>query len=321
MTVENLAEEGKIMSADGVSHVPTPVDGEGGKVKDRKADLKKKVDPNAETLPEPPLSEGEETEEGKDTVVEGETDVLRVFEGVELSEEAKHKLKVVFEAAVAAEAEAIVEAKLEAEKAAIVEAHDAEVAALKEAHEAQIAELEENLNTFMEDASAKWLEENRIAIQDARTVEIAEAFVNSMKDLFVEHEIMVDVDNAEAIAALEEELATANANTNEAILEGIAARKELAELKSELIFTEVSEGLTTSQSEKLRSLSKKLVKEDADTFKQDLISIKESFFQSQIVVEEKEEAPIVKEEPTATALSEDVHINAIAQAINARNFA
>lgn len=334
MTDKNLSEEGKIMSADGVSHVPTPVDGEGGKIKDRKADLKKKVDPTAETLPQPPLTEEEEKakkenpfakkdgdEDEDDKKVVKESDILAVFEGVELSEEAKHKLKVVFEAAVNEEVDSIMEARIEARVAEISEAHQAELDALKESHDAELASLEENLEAFAVDASNKWLEENKVAIQDSRTVEIAEALVNSMKDLFVEHEIAVDVDSADTIAALEEEIEASNARTNEAILESLAVRKELNEVKSEMVFAEISEGLSTSQAEKLRSLSKKLVKEDTATFKNDLLSIKETFFKDNIVVEERVETPIVKEDTEVKILSEDFQINAIANAINSRNFA
>ena len=332
---DTTLDEGKIEGGTPGSFIPEPVEGEGGPIKDRRGDVKKKVDPEAETLPKPPLSEGEE-KEGEDTEgKEGEGDdeddkkivkessaaVLSVFEGVELSEETKQKLAVVFEAAVSAEVAALVEAKLEAEKAAIAEAHTAEINALKEAHEAEKATLEENLETFMKDASDKWLEENKIAIQDARTVEIAEAFVNSIKDLFVEHEIIADVDNAETFASLEEEIEAANARANEAILESMAAKKELNEMKAEIVFSEISEGLTTSQIDKLRVLSSKLVTEDTDAFKENLVTIKETFFsQATPLKEEIVEDPVVTDaEPVATNLSEDFIVNELMKAIHARN--
>ena len=335
MTDQNLSEEGKVEGGTPGSFVPAPVEGEGGPVKKRKADLNKEVDPKAETLPEPPLTEGKDEDEDADVedkdededdadevVKESSAAVLSVFEGVELSEETKRKLVVVFEAAVATEANALVEAKLKAAKAALVEAHKAELNALKEAHEAEKTVLEENLNTFMEDASAKWLEENKIAIQDAKTVEIAEAFVNSMKDLFVEHEILVDVDNAQTLSAMEEEIEAANARANEAIMESMAARKELKEMKAEAVFTEISEGLTTSQVDKLRLLSSKLVMEDVESFKTDLVAIKETFFNNAApsnLKEEVEEDPVVTDSaPVASNLSEDFVVSEMIKAINAR---
>lgn len=331
MTDQNLSEEGKVEGGTPGSFVPAPVEGEGGPVKKRKADLNKEVDPKAETLPEPPLTEGKDEDEDADVENDNDADevvkessaaVLSVFEGVELSEETKRKLAVVFEAAVTAEADALVEAKLEAAKAALVEAHEAELNALKEAHEAEKTTLEENLNTYMEDASAKWLEENKIAIQDAKTVEIAEAFVNSMKDLFVEHEILVDVDNAQTLSAMEEEIEVANARANEAIMESMAARKELKEMKAEAAFSEISEGLTTSQVDKLRLLSSKLVVEDVESFKTDLVAIKETFFNNAApsnLKEEVEEDPVVTDSaPVASNLSEDFVVNEMVKAINAR---
>ena len=332
MTDKNLTEEGKVEGGTPGSFVPAPVVGEGGPVKKRKADLNKSVDPTAETLPKPPLTEGE-AKDDKDVVTNDDDEdededglkedsaVLRVFEGVELSDDTKRKLKVVFEAAVIAEVDALVEAKVEEALASIKEGHDAEVATIKEAHEAEVAALEESLETFMSDAQAKWLEENEIAIQDAKTVEMAEAFVNSLRDLFVENEINVDVDSAEAISALEEEVEAANAKTNEAILESIAIKKELNEMKSELIFAEISEGLTVSQSEKLRNLSKKLVMEDVAQFKEDLVSIKESFFPATVAIKEEVEentTAVLTEAVVPSNRGEDFFVNEIVKAIDAR---
>ena len=171
----------------------------------------------------------------------------------------------------------------------------------------------------MKDASDKWLEENKIAIQDARTVEIAEAFVNGLKDLFVEHAIVADVDNAETIGALEEEIETANERANAAILESMAVKKELNEMKAEIVFAEISEGLTTSQIDKLRTLSAKLVKEDVDAFKTDLTSIKETFFAPTTPALNEEVEPVVVDKPSAANLSEDFVVNALVEAIHARN--
>lgn len=346
--VEKLAED--LMAADGVSTIPEPVDGAGGKIKKRLADLDKAIDPKADTLEKPPLTEEEkkgfdfsklkkskdkdsdsdndddndeddsDKKDGKKAVMKEDSPVLKVFEGVELADETKRKLSVVFEAAVIEEAESLVEAKLAATKVALKESHDAEVAALKEAHATEMATLEENLKTFMEDTSNKWLEENKIAIQDAKTVEIAEAFVNSIKDLFVEHAVNVDVDSAATITALEEEIESANSKANAAILERLAMKKELNEMKTELIFAEISEGLTTSQTEKFKTLSKKIVMEDIEQFKSDLTSIKETFFADTTITikEEKEETALINEAAKPQVLSEDYVVNNIVNAINAR---
>lgn len=334
MTDTTLSEEGKLVADDGVSTIPTPVDGEGGKIKKRKGDVSKDVDPTADKLPEPPVTEGKEEDEdkevvkgdkpededGKEEIKEGSA-ILKVFEGVELSEETKHKIAVIFEAAVIAEVSSIVEAKVAEEVDALKEAHSAELDALKEANEQALLKIEENLEGFAKDAQSKWLEENKIAIQDSKTVELAEAFVNSLKDLFVEHAIELDTDSAALIGALEEEVKEANKKTNEAILESIAIKKQLETVKADLVFAEVTEGLTTSQAEKLRDLSTKLVMEDVAVYKADLLSIKESFFPAtQVAVTESAVDPvaIVEESHTQATLSEDFLVNQLIQAINNR---
>lgn len=315
------------------------VAGEGGPIKKRPADLNKKANPTADTLPKPPLSESEkgdcddeEDDEDEDEddseedkkenpfeKVKESSEILKVFEDVELSEETKHKLKVIFEAAVIAEASSMVEAEVSKKIKAISEKYEEDIKALKESHESDIAKLEENLDLFVSDAQNKWLEENRIAIQDAKTVELAETFVNNLKDLFAEHNISMEIESSDVISAMEEEVAEAKEQLNASLLETVALKKELAEMKSEIIFAEIAEGLTTSQSEKLRDLSKKLVMENEEQFKTDLISIKESFFPTQkIIVKEEKEEVALTESTDKIILSEDVFVNEIVKAINAR---
>lgn len=350
-----IVAEAKIVADDGISTIETPDNAEGGEVKDRKADLKKSVDPVADSLKEEkddkacedeekeadaddkdekksdPLKEAKEEEDkdesDEDEKSEDESDdeekedikeseeasaILKVFEGVELSEEIKRSVLVVFEAAVDYKAETLAEAKSATKVAALEEAY-------KVKYENHVKKVDEDIQTFLEATSKEWLEENKIAIEEASKVQMAETLIESIKDLFVEHNVAFDIDTSVVLESIEEELKEATKATEEALLVNESLLAELNAIKKEAAFAELSEGLTTSQVEKLRLLSSKIVMEDVDTFKTDINTLKESFFPSTLpVVKESEEAPIAKP-ATVQTLSEDPTVDSIIKAISARN--
>ena len=85
--------------------------------------------------------------------------------------------------------------------------------------------------------------------------------------MFEEHNVQIDEETVDVVSALEEEAAKYKEEVNEAINENIALKDEILGLKAHLAFNEVAEGLTTSQVEKLRSLSENLDVEDiAESF-------------------------------------------------------
>ena len=312
--------EEKFVSDDGVSTVPGPVTPAGGETKKKLADVKKSVHPKADTVAKPPVSEAEEVDDEVEVIEEEiisiEESIENMFEGMDLSEDFRSKVTLVFEAAVN-----------EATTARVNEA----VAALEEEFETKLEEsvneamdeIVENLDSYLDYVVKEWMEENEVAIESGIKVEMAESLMDGLRELFSEHNIDIDDETVDVVAGLEEQVQELADQANQVINENIELAKEIASLKAEIVFEEISEGLTVSQKERLKTLSEKLDFEDADTYATDLNTLRESFFKSkktQVINENAEEDEIVTEETAVKKpVSQYSTVNAIVEALNHKN--
>jgi hypothetical protein len=310
--------EEKFVADDGVSSVPSPVIPAGGEIKKRRGDVKKAVHPKAEKVT---MSEEDDLEE--DNAIEEEAEevsieesVAAIFEGMDLSEDFKAKATMVFEAAVneAASAKAL----------EIAEQLEEEFATkLTESVNEAMEEIVENLDSYLDYVVSEWMEENAVAIESGIKVEMAESFMEGLKTLFAEHNVEIDEETVDVVAALEEQVAELEETANDVINENIELAKMVDALQAEKVFNEISEGLTVSQKERLKVLSEKLDTNDLDEYASDLSTLKESFFKKKgtaavIAEETTADEPLLTEE-TAPA-SAYASVNAIVKALNSRAF-
>jgi hypothetical protein len=184
-------------------------------------------------------------------------------------------------------------------------------------------EMIENLDAYLDYVVAEWMEENAIAIESGIKVEMAESFMEGLKELFYEHNVDIDEDTVDVVAALESELEEMAEEANKAINETIRLSEENEILQAELAFREISEGLTTSQAERLRVLSEKLDTSDFDAYCEGLTTLKESFFKtnSKVIVEDisEETEELITEEVKPQRSSQFDSVNAIASFLDNRN--
>ena len=184
-----------------------------------------------------------------------------------LSEDFKAKTAVIFEAAVKTKlAEEI--NRLEEEYAAQLQE---EVSSVKE-------DLVEKVDSYLNYVVESWVEDNKLAIQSGLRAEIAEGFMDKLKDLFTESYVEVP----ESKVDLVDELATANEELEEQFNEATAKAMELAEelvgYKREAIIREASKDLAETQVEKLASLAESVEFESEKSFEQKVATLKESYF-------------------------------------------
>lgn len=307
--------EEKFVADDGVSTVPSPVTPAGGEIKKKLADVKKSVDPKASAVGKPPMSEEEEIDADEvieEEMISVEESIASMFEGVDLSEEFKSKVSLVFETAVR-----------EATKARVEEAvstlEEEFQVKLEESVNEAMEEIVENLDSYLDYVVKEWLEENEVAIESGIKVEMAESLMDGLKNLFSEHNINIDEETVDVVAGLEEQVQELTDQANQAINENIELAKEIASLKADMVFEEVSEGLTVSQKERLKSLSEKLDFDDLEAYATDLNTLRESFFKTkktQTINENVEEDEIVTEEIVKKPVSQYSTVNAIVEALN-----
>lgn len=318
----------KFVADDGVSSVPSPVIPAGGKVKKRLADLNKKVDqdPKKLTMPEDEeeleknLKEDEDLDE-EDSLEEISIreSIASIFEGMDLSEDFKKKVSMVFEAAVN-EAATIKASKIteqiEEEMSNKIESRVNDI----------IDEIVESLDSYLDYIISEWMEDNKIAIESGIKVEMAESFMEGLKTLFIEHNIDIDDEKVDVVSVLENQVVELEKKANEVINENIELIKLISEMQAEKVFNEIAEGLTVSQKERLKILSEKIDKSDLDEYASSLQTLKESFFKkknsSVSTFNEKfndEEEPLLTEE-TKSSPSGYSSVDAIVKALNNRVF-
>ena len=309
----------KFVADDGVSSVEDPVTPQGGTIKKKKADVKKSVDPKADKVDAAPMQkEDAEVEEEAivEEVVEIEESIQAMFEGMDLSEDFRSKVSLVFEAAVneaaSAKADAIVE-----EKTAELEAQ------MQESIESSVESIVENLDSYLDYVVEEWMQENEVAIEAGIKVEMAESLMAGLKGLFEDHNVQVNEETVDIVAELEAELAEAREAANQAINEAVALERELTAAAAEKVFEEVCEDLTITQRERMKVLSEKLAFESAEEYASDLQTLKESFFaKKKAIVEDvsaEEEEIVVEETAPKKPASEHYTINALVEALNTRS--
>ena len=304
-----------------VADAATP---EGGEIKKKKADVKKSVDPKADKVDKVTPGQGavaEETEESDEAeavveeVVEIEQSIQAMFEGVDLSEEFKSKVTLVFEAAVNEAATAKAEVVI-AEKTEALEVE------MKESVDTAVEKIVENLDSYLDYVVEEWMKENELAIETGVKVEMAESLMDGLKSLFEEHNLDIDDETVDVVAGLEEEIGELKSKANEVINENVALNLAIDALNADRVFDEMTEDLTITQRERLKVLSEKLDVQDIAEYKSDLTTLKESFFSKKAVVAEEvqEEQEIITEETEVKRpVSDHSSINALVESLNARN--
>ena len=189
-----------------------------------------------------------------------------------LSEEFKAKTAVIFEAAIKSKLSEEIDRLEENYKTEL----DEEVAATK-------ADMVEKVDSYLNYVVENWMEENKLAVQSGLRTEIAEKFMNSLKDLFTESYIEVPeskVDLVDELAAEVEELEEA---LNNSMAKAIETAEELEEMKRNEVIREASKDLAETQVEKLAKLVGDITFEDADTFAEKVKTVKESYFKKETV--------------------------------------
>ena len=219
----------------------------------------------------------EEDQEIVDEVVEEETetteeydvdeDVNALLGGEELSEEFKEKAKTIFEAAINAKV-AVVKEELEAKYAAALEE---QVAEAKES-------LAERVDSYLEYVADEWFAENALVVEHGLKTEMTESFLEGMKGLFEEHYVTIPEDKYDVLESMVEKLDDMEAKLNEQIEKNIGLNKRLSESVADGILDKVSEGLATTQKEKLASLSESVEFESEEQYREKLEMLKESYF-------------------------------------------
>ena len=240
-----------------------------------------------------------------------------------LSEGFKERAAVIFESAVnskVAEAVAAKDAEIEAELAERVEAMEEQYKTdieegLNEAREGLVDKIDNYLNYVVE----TWMEENKLAVEKGLRTEIAETFMNNLKDLFKESYISVPESKVDLVDDLVEQVEELEDQLNKSTEQAMAMKAEAENLRRDAIIRDASKDLAETQVAKLEKLAEGISFEDEETFKKKVATLKDSYFSKNAdEAVEATEVPVEKiDEATEEATDETEVSSAMEQYIKA----
>ena len=188
-----------------------------------------------------------------------------------LSEEFKAKTAILFESALKSKLSEEVD-RLEAQyKEELAE----EVSSTK-------SDLVEKVDNYLNYVVETWMEDNKLAVQNGLRTEIAETFMEKMKDLFTESYIDVPESKVDLVDELAESVDELETKLNESTQKVIDTTVELEGYKRNTIIREASRDLAETQVEKLKALVEDVDFGSEDAFTNKVNTIKESYFSQKI---------------------------------------
>ena len=201
--------------------------------------------------------------------VDIDDDVNALLGGQELSEEFREKAKTIFEAALKSKVTELREAMEAHYEAKLVE----EVEGMKD-------ELIERVDSYLEYVADEWLQENALEVERGLRTEMTESFLEGMRGLFEDHYVSIPEDKYDVVENMVDKLDEMESKLNEQIEKNIAITKSLSEATGGNILSDVSEGLSSTQKEKLASLAEGVEFESEESYKEKLETLKESYFKA-----------------------------------------
>lgn len=174
-------------------------------------------------------------------------EVASIFAGEEfkdLSEDYKEKTATLIEAAI--------DFKVIQKVAELEEQYETR---LNEELEEAIGGIVEANKKYMQYIAAKWLEENKVAIESNIRVDVAENFIHQMMSVFMENNIMVPEKDVDIVSELQSKIDSLAEKLDESIQLNNELTDKIYSANKESVFAEVSEGLVLTQADKLRQLA------------------------------------------------------------------
>ena len=223
-----------------------------------------------------------------------------------ISEEFKGKVATIFEARVQDRVSQI-EEETEAKYAGMLE----------EAVEAIRADLTEKVDDYLSYVVEQWMEENQIAIETGLRAELTEDFIGGLRNLFAEHYIDVPAEKVDLVDELAGKVEELESKLNEEIERGIEFKKALIESRKNELTREVTEGLTATQVEKIKTLAESVEFSTEDEYKAKLETIRENYFPSGVKkADENQLHEQVEDAEAEKKVINDPFVAAVSQAIS-----
>ena len=192
-------------------------------------------------------------------------DLAVLLNGQELSEEFKDSAATLFEAHLTERVHQI-EEELKGQYESLLEQHTVAVT----------EELVERIDDYLNYVVEEWMQENRLAVEQGLRTEITENFISNLRGLFAESYIEVPEEKLDLFESTVEQAEVLDGELQEQVEKNMELAEQVEQLQCEIVFREISEGLTDTDSEKLRRLAEDLEFDTVEQFAEKLGVLREN---------------------------------------------
>jgi hypothetical protein len=246
----------------------------------------------------------EEVEEGYKKSMKEDIDAMFADDET-ISEDFKSKAATIFEARVHDRITQI-EEEIEAKYAG----------QLEEAVETIRQDLTEKVDNYLSYVVEQWMEDNELAVESGLRSELTEEFIAGMRNLFAEHYIDVPAEKVDLVDELATKVEELESKLDEEIERGVEYKQALVESRKNEITRVVTEGLTDTQVEKIKSLAESVEFSTEDEYKAKLETIRENYFPSDVKKADAEQLHENVDDAEDKKEINDPFVAAVSQAIS-----
>lgn len=196
------------------------------------------------------------------------SDLAAIFAGDEtLSAEFKTQATEVFETAVVS--------KINEHLEDIFETAETSVETMTESAK---EELSTKLDSYLDYVVEQWMDDNKLAVDRGIRAEIVENFMGGLRNLFVEHYVDIPEDKVDVVDDLVVRVEELESALSEQIDVNVTLVAENEDLARSRVLSQVTEGLTETQAEKITYLSEAVTFDSSNDFQTAVEGLKESYF-------------------------------------------
>jgi len=192
-------------------------------------------------------------------------DVKTLF-GADVSEEFVEKASSLYEASLNTNLQAITE-----EMANLFEEKLAEQTMIV------AEELENTINDYLTYVIEEWVKENQLAVDNGLRTEIAESFIEGLKNLFVESYIEVPQDKTNVFDEMVEAISNLENRVNEEMERNVTLREQISLLEASSVFEEETKSLKSIDVENLRKLAENVEFSSTEDFRSKIKILAENY--------------------------------------------
>ena len=187
---------------------------------------------------------------------------------------------------------------------------------LEEAIDTIKSDLTEKVDSYLSYVVEQWMADNELAIESGLRSELTEEFIAGMRNLFAEHYIDVPAEKVDLVDELATKVEELESKLDEEIERGVEYKQALIESRKNEITRVVTEGLTDTQVEKIKTLAESVEFSTEDEYKSKLETIRENYFPSGVKKADEEQLHENVDDTEENQTINDPFVAAVSQAIS-----